>query len=82
MVVWTMITWKDPTPAFHLKIERRFWPPSSLLFLVGGDPLERPRILTSGAEDSPPLRLRRSGTQQPLRSLFLQSEGPAGQEEA
>ena len=40
-----MITWKDPTPAFHLKIERRFWPPSSLLFLVGGDPLERPRIL-------------------------------------
>ena len=40
---WTMITWKDPTmllvtfplfgPAFQLEIERRFLPPSSLLFL-------------------------------------------------
>ena len=50
-----MITWKDRTmllvtsplfgPAFQLEIERRFWPLSSLLFLVSDDPLEQPRIL-------------------------------------
>ena len=49
-----MITWKDPVmlitsplfgPGFQLKIERRFWPLSSLPFLVGDDRLERPHIL-------------------------------------